>query len=147
MLWLGYSQRLDEVVSAFRAVAAGSPLGDDPRVRDWFATAALDAQAVKLLGYRTLAQAERGVVSNEQSILKLFSSEAVQRAVGNVLEALGPAALDDQELAAPFNPFEFDAYNVSWFELYLRTFAGTIAGGTSEIQRNIIAERVLGLPR
>jgi alkylation response protein AidB-like acyl-CoA dehydrogenase len=147
MLWLGYSQRLDEVVESFREIALSSPLGADARVRDWFATAAIDAQAVKLLGYRTLAQTQRGVVSNEQSILKLFSSEAVQRAVGNAIEALGPLALDDQVLAAPFNPFEFDAYNVSWFELYLRSFAGTIAGGTSEIQRNIIAERVLGLPR
>ncbi|MBV9951625.1 MAG: acyl-CoA dehydrogenase family protein [Acidimicrobiia bacterium] len=147
MLWLGYSQRLDDFVESFRAVAISSPLGEDPRVRDWFATAAIDAQAVKLLGYRTLAQAQRGVESNALSILKLFSSEAVQRAVGNAIEALGPLALDDEVLAAPFNPFEFDAYNVSWFELYLRSFAGTIAGGTSEIQRNIIAERVLGLPR
>ena len=49
--------------------------------------------------------------------------------------------------SAPGYPLQIEAYTASWFEMYLRSFAGTIAGGTSQIQRNIVADRVLGLPR
>jgi len=40
-----------------------------------------------------------------------------------------------------------EVFRGSWFDRYLRSFAGTIAGGTSQIQRNIVAQHVLGLPR
>ncbi|HET6953948.1 MAG TPA: acyl-CoA dehydrogenase family protein, partial [Acidimicrobiales bacterium] len=126
---------------------AGTSLDHDPRVLDWYASVAIDAQALKLLGYRTLAKTQRGVAADEQSILKLFGSEAMQGALGHAVEALGPAALDHTALSGPFNHLQLDAFNTSWFNRYLRSFAGTIAGGTSEIQRNIVAERVLGLPR
>ena len=147
MLWLEYSQQLDDFLTGFGHAAEGAGLDDDPRLLDWYASVAIDAQAMKLLGYRTLAKTLRGVASTEQSILKLYGSEAMQRAFGNAVEALGPAALDPTVLGEPFKHLEQDAHNTSWFNRYLRTFAGTIAGGTSEIQRNIVAERVLGLPR
>ena len=47
---------------------------------------------------------------------------------------------------APHNPYRTDQYSAGWFARYVGSFAGTISGGTSEIQRNIIAQRVLGLP-
>jgi alkylation response protein AidB-like acyl-CoA dehydrogenase len=60
------------------------------------------------------------------------------------VETLGPAALDHTVRSGPFQHLQNDTQNTSWFNRYLRSFAGTIAGGTSEIQRNIIA-RGLGL--
>ena len=47
-------------------------------------------------------------------------------------------------MTAPYNPYGLDQYTASWFARYAGSYAGTISGGTSEIQRNIIAQQVLG---
>ena len=71
----------------------------------------------------------------EGSILKIFWSELNQRVQQTAMEALGPfGQLQD-----------FD--EGKWVYGYLRTRGNTIEAGTSEIQRNIVAERVLGLPK
>jgi alkylation response protein AidB-like acyl-CoA dehydrogenase len=147
MLWLGYSAGLDRFLGEFADTATAASLDDDPRVLDRYGSVAIDAQALKLLGYRTLAQTTRGVSPKEQAILKLFGSESVQNAHRDAVESLGAAALDNTILSGAFQHLNTETYNTSWFNHYLRSFAGTIAGGTSEIQRNIIGERVLGLPR
>ena len=72
----------------------------------------------------------------EGSMLKLQWAELNQRIMRLAVEILGPAAVS----------FDHETGDV-WNQLFLLSFASTIAGGTSEIQRNIIAERVLGLPR
>jgi alkylation response protein AidB-like acyl-CoA dehydrogenase len=147
MLWLNYSDTLDDLVATGGQALVDHDRADDAAVLDWFGSLVIDAEAIRLLGFRTLAKAQKGMESTEQSILKLFGSESVQRSTLQVLEALGPAALDPTQRTLPLYHLDSEAHGEPWFDRYIRSFAGTIAGGTSQIQRNIIAERVLGLPR
>jgi alkylation response protein AidB-like acyl-CoA dehydrogenase len=147
MLWLGFAERLDATVVHGGDTLVDRGLDDDALVQDWFGGLVVDAHALRLLGYRTLAKARRGVEATEQSILKLMGSEAVQRSALHMLESLGPDGLDHHVRSAAPTPLHGEGLTASWWDRYLRSFAGTIAGGTSQIQRNIIAERVLGLPR
>jgi alkylation response protein AidB-like acyl-CoA dehydrogenase len=80
-------------------------------------------------------------------VLKLFGSESELRAMENALTAAGSDGLTHPSTTGPYAHMNLDHYFASWFERYARSFSGTIAGGTSEIQRNIIATQVLGLPR
>jgi alkylation response protein AidB-like acyl-CoA dehydrogenase len=147
MLWLGYAERLDDLVERGGRELLDRGLGDDGHALEWFGQLVTDNQALWVLGRRTLAKVQRGMVPSEQSILKLLGSEAVQRATLHLLEALGPDGLDPTVRSAPVEPLDLDVWTDSWFDLYLRTFSMTIAGGTSQIQRNIVAEHVLALPR
>lgn len=147
MLWVMWSEGLDTAASDFATQIAGTPLADDPVTLDRFGKVILDAQALTLLGYRALAKLQRGLVPAEQSLLKLLGSES-QREMGLLaLETLGPHALDQDEPTSERKPYGNNNRRASWFTRYLFGFAGTISGGTSEIQRNIIAEHTLGLPR
>ncbi len=169
MLWITNVSRIQRTLDGLVRLAQhpasgadGRTLGDDPRLAEAIGRLATDTMAMRCLGYRGFAKSTRGAVSPEHVVLKLFSSEAERRACLLAQEALGTEGLD-VEGPGPyvvtewerehlgFAPIQMNAMNNfwdgSWAVQYLRSFAGTIAGGTSEIQRNIVAERVLGLPR
>jgi len=146
MLWIGYAYDVQRAVRALvelgdRPAPGGGRVGDDPRFRDAVGGFHIDAQALLAMGYRGFSKFLLGKASPEHSLLKLFGSESLQRALLFGSEALGVDGLD-LDLLGPKMWREGP-----WVISYLRSFSGTIPGGTSEIQRNIIAERVLGLPR
>ena len=139
MMWLQFANRLGQTLESYRPSPALH--------RDAYASIAMDYQALRLMGSAALARAARGDVDVAAlSVLKVFGSEAEQNAYRQVLEATGVDALADPAMSAPYNPYSPGQFTAGWFTRYIGSFAGTIAGGTSEIQRNIIAQHVLKLP-
>ncbi len=140
MMWLGFADRIDNLLSDFHPRT--------PLERDQYASSVMDYEALRLMGSKGLAKAARGETDVAGvSVVKLFGSEAELRLAENALTAAGSEGLVHPSMSGPYAHMNLDAYFASWFERYARSFSGTIAGGTSEIQRNIIAQQVLGLPR
>ena len=118
----------------------GSTAADDPMVRDRIAQLWAELQALRFTNYRAFSSfLASGMPGPEGSTAKLVWSEANQRLTKLALEIEGPYAL--------LSGGEHAVQDGLWQRLQLRSRGNTIEGGTSEILRNIIAERVLGLPK
>ncbi|TML39048.1 MAG: acyl-CoA dehydrogenase [Actinobacteria bacterium] len=132
-----HAQLLDELLRT----AAASGAYDDPRLRPRLAQAFVELRLFQLHNWRTLSRLEKGMEPGpEGSLLKLYWSEMSQRFHDVAMAALGPAAPLWRRAAG--NPGDG-----LWQRSWLYYHAASIFAGTNEIQRNIVAERVLGLPR
>ena len=127
---------VDELIALARRVGIdGRPAIEDASVRQKIARFYIRSKGVRYAGLRTLTALSRGQTPGpESSIGKLVGAPLRQEIAAFALELEGPlGALDDE------------AYGL-WQQMYLRSPGMRIAGGTDEILRNIVAERVLGLP-
>ncbi|MGH7919690.1 MAG: acyl-CoA dehydrogenase family protein [Candidatus Dormibacteraceae bacterium] len=133
---LAYEREYWELVETARRLGRDR----DPLVRQQLAWAYSQIQIMRYSGLRTLAQmAARREPGPEASINKLFWSEYHRRLGEIAIEIVGAGAL--------VRP-DGEGYTTDrWQDVFLSSRAGTIYSGTSEIQRNIVAERALGLPK
>jgi alkylation response protein AidB-like acyl-CoA dehydrogenase len=128
---------MDQLIGMCRARG----LLDDPHIRQRLMTSWIEVEIFRLLNARTRTRLARGEpLGPESSIVKLFWSCLSQRLYDTAVTALGADGLlvpDDGDATA----------DGQWTVSFLASRATTIMGGTSEIQHNIIGERLLGLPR
>jgi len=133
---------LEEMIKFARETKKnGRPASKDPIVRQKLAQAHIESEALRLTSLRHLTTQLKGNPPGpEGSMEKLFWSEMFQRMLEIPMSIAGPFG----QLVAgdPHAP-----YDGRWPHLLLYSRGRTIAAGTSEIQRGIIAQRVLGLPK
>ena len=134
-------QRLQALIELSRmSTLNGKPVLEDPQVRQRLARLYTDVKTFKLNTMRQMSGISQGHLPGpEGSLLKLHWSELNQRLVELAFELEGPfSSLAPDSVDAPSEG--------RWQYEYLRARGNTIEAGTSEVQRNIVAERVLGLP-
>jgi alkylation response protein AidB-like acyl-CoA dehydrogenase len=132
-------QTIEKYVGWLKANLSSYTPGALGPIRMAWANRAVEAQTLMMLSYRIISMQAAGLVPNsEASTAKLFNSELSQRISSTAMNTLGMQG----QLRGASAPLEGEAPST-----YLFDVAMTIAGGTSEIQRGIIATRGLGLPR
>lgn len=133
-----FRQTLNEIAKlAAKTMRNGAPAIENPAIRQHLAQCAIECEIVRLNSYRSLStRLKQGMPAPEEMIGKVFWSELNQRMTELATQILGLDSLVQGEEAVQL-----------WQYLFLRSKGNTIEMGTSEILRNVIGERALGLPR
>jgi alkylation response protein AidB-like acyl-CoA dehydrogenase len=138
----GYRRMLEDLIDYVQETTAhGKPLSRDPLVQDKLADLAIDIDILQGFFWRTAWMMDNGRIPEiEASSLKLFATELSRKLAGKAMDILGSYGLLER--------------GSKWAPLtgrvclgYLDSISGPIGAGTSEVQRNVIATRGLGLPR
>jgi len=138
---VGVKLQLDGLTKYARehATDGSSRAGEMHSIKSELADRYVEAQVSRLMSYRVVTMQAKGMIPNhEASMTKLFASELGQRIARTGMKVLGLYGQLYGDAAPMRGRYESS---------YMTTLSSTIAGGTSEIQRNIIAQRGLGLPR
>jgi alkylation response protein AidB-like acyl-CoA dehydrogenase len=140
---IGMKQSVESLIEHARENVSNhtSALATDPMLRYELSDRMVEAEVARMLSYRVASLQTRGLIPNyEASLLKLYSTELNQRIARTGIKMLGLyGQLQRGSALAPKGG--------RYCYTYLRSVAYTIEGGTSEVQRNIVAQRGLGLPR
>lgn len=128
-----YAFLVEQMIERARKRFGGSNLQND-EIGSRLAQLRADMASARAMTYMVVSRAKAGLQGSESSLMRAMVGDVQQRARRLAMDIIGPEALE--------NPEDDD-----WVYFYLRTFSTTIAAGTAQIQRNIIGERVLGLPR
>jgi len=145
---LRFREELDRLIESARTRGRS----DDPIIRQGLARAHEECEIMRLLGMRALTGLLNGRPPGpESSVSKLYWSEYHQRVTTLALQILGADALTPvgrwpTNMVRTDDPGAPDD-SASWVGTFLNARAGTIYAGTSQVQRNILGEQVLGLPR
>jgi alkylation response protein AidB-like acyl-CoA dehydrogenase len=118
----------------------GAAIIDDRQAQLALARATIGIEVLRHHAYRTAGEfLSGGSVGPESSSVKLLMAEAEQRLAATAIELLGPSQQHSDPAARGEDEF--------WQETYLYSRAASVYGGTGQIQRNIIADRILHLPQ
>jgi alkylation response protein AidB-like acyl-CoA dehydrogenase len=138
-LWVEGVMAAQRAIGDLVTLARERGLDGDPVVRRRIAELATRVRSLYALGYKGFASFAQGSSSPEHSFMKVATAELRQQVFELGLDLQGPdLATTDRDVAAD---------RARWQRSWMTGLASTIGGGTSNIQRDVIATRVLGLPR